>query len=207
MLKTDSKATMPAKEDTPKKEGDAGLSTEISKRSSISLQGIPQRSPDEISYESLPKFNLTLFQKLTDYKFNDELILQRALTRLAYAKENNLSEDDYMDAYATLGDAVIDVVVIERMVTLQKEHDKGVITTKKTDLVNMTRLRNLAAGLGLQNYVLWGKGEKQQHIWTSGRVLAESVEAICGAMYLDGGITAVRDFLEKTGFFCPKNMQ
>lgn len=161
----------------------------------------------EMPQESLTEFNLTLFQKLIDYRFNDELILRRALTRLAYAKENNLPEDDYMDAYATLGDAVIDVVVIERLVIVNKDHDKGVITTKKTDLVNMTRLRNLASGLGLQNYVLWGKGEKQQHIWTSGRVLAESVEAICGAMYLDGGIAAVRAFLEKTGFFCPKNMQ
>jgi dsRNA-specific ribonuclease len=154
----------------------------------------------DLPQESLTEFNLTLFQKLIDYRFNDELILRRALTRLAYAKENSLPEDDYMDAYATLGDAVIDVVVIERLVIVNKDHDKGVITTKKTDLVNMTRLRNLASGLGLQNYVLWGKGEKQQHIWTSGRVLAESVESICGAMYLDGGIAAVREFLEKLDF-------
>ena len=198
---------MPAQKSQP-----ARISRDRSVKKEITFEFSREAYPDitresDLPQESLTEFNLTLFQKLIDYGFNDELILRRALTRLAYAKENNLPEDDYMDAYATLGDAVIDVVVIERLVIVNKDHDKGVITTKKTDLVNMTRLRNLASGLGLQNYVLWGKGEKQQHIWTSGRVLAESVEAICGAMYLDGGIAAVREFLEKTGFFCPKNMQ
>ena len=200
---------MPAKNNKP-----AVISKDkaVRKAKATAFELSPAAYPDisrdtEMPQESLTDFNLSLFQKLIDYRFNDELILRRALTRLAYAKENSLPENDYMDAYATLGDAVIDVVVIERLVIVNKDHDKGVITTKKTDLVNMTRLRNLASGLGLQNYVLWGKGEKHQHIWTSGRVLAESVEAICGAMYLDGGIDAVREFLDKTGFFCPKNMQ
>ncbi|MDD4127985.1 MAG: ribonuclease III domain-containing protein [Methanomicrobium sp.] len=151
------------------------------------------------------KNNLEFFQKKIGYTFSDESLLVRALTRHAFGKEKNLADYDYMDAYATLGDAVIDVVVILRLIETGN-HEKGIITTKKTDLVNMTRLRNLAESLGLQNYVIWGKGERQQHIWTSGRVLAECMEAVSGAIYLDGGITAVKEFLTRVGFFCKKNL-
>lgn len=151
------------------------------------------------------EFNLEMFQKKIGYFFSDEKILIRALTRHAYAKEKGLFDYDYMDAYATLGDAIIDIVVIARLIE-NGEHDKGIISTKKSDLVNMTRLRNLAESLGLQNYVIWGKGEKQQHIWTSGRVLAECIEAISGAIFLDGGLAAVNEFLTRSGFFCQKNL-
>ncbi|MDD3407039.1 MAG: ribonuclease III domain-containing protein [Methanomicrobium sp.] len=157
------------------------------------------------SENSDDNFSIVLLQRKINYNFADQNLLIRALTRHAYAKENSLADYDYMDAYATLGDSVIDVVVILRLMELG-DHEKGIITTKKTDLVNMTRLRNLAESLGLENYVIWGKGEKQQHIWTSGRVLAECMEAVTGAVYLDGGINAVKEFLTYVGFFCKKNL-
>ncbi|MBP2132741.1 ribonuclease-3 [Methanomicrobium sp. W14] len=137
------------------------------------------------------------------YKFRNRNLLLRALTRHAYAKENSLKDSDYMDAYATLGDAVIDVVAISYLIN-EGEHEKGVISAKKADLVNMSSLRSLAESMELEKYVLWGKGEQRQHIWTSGRVLAECVESISGALYIDGGIDSVREFLEGTGFFSVK---
>lgn len=158
-----------------------------------------------IELESIDNRSLEYFQKKIGYNFSDESLLLRALIRHAYGKENNLPKEDYMDAYATLGDAVIDVVVIMHIMQ-RGEHEKGIISIKKSDLVNMTRLRNLAELLGLQNYVFWGKGEKQQHIWTSGRVLAECIEAVSGAIFLDGGISAVEEFLTYVGFFCKKNL-
>jgi ribonuclease III len=137
------------------------------------------------------------------HPFANPALLQRALTRLAYAREQGLSDTDHMDALAVLGDAVIELAVIEDLV-LRGESDKGAITNKKTNRVNMLQLRMLAESLQIHRHVLWGKGEEAQHIWTSGRVLAECIEAVIGAVYLDGGVDAVRQVLREIAFLTPE---
>lgn len=132
------------------------------------------------------------------YTFQDRSLLERALTRLAYSLETGLPPEAHMDALATLGDAVIDVVVVEAVV-VGGAHDKGAISNLKMNLVNMTRLRGLAEDLSLEDYVRWGKGEAAQAVWTSGRVLAECMEALIGAIYLDGGIEAAAGVLRRLG--------
>ncbi|HDR72601.1 MAG TPA: ribonuclease III family protein [Methanoculleus sp.] len=140
-------------------------------------------------------------ERAMGYSFSDRRLLIRALTRLAYAKERGLDPAAHMDALATLGDAVIDVVVIQSLVAAG-EHDKGLITNRKTNCVNMTVLRRLAEQLSVETYVYWGKGEEAQGVWTSGRVLAECMEALIGAVYLDGGIDAAARVLAKIGLRC-----
>lgn len=132
------------------------------------------------------------------YAFTDRTLLLRALTRLAYALETGLPPAAHMDALATLGDAVINVVVVEAVVA-GGAHDKGAITNRKMNLVNMSRLRALAEGIDLAGYVRWGKGEAAQRVWTSGRVLAECLEALIGAVYLDGGMEAAAGVLRRLG--------
>jgi len=132
------------------------------------------------------------------YAFTDRTLLLRALTRLAYALETGLPPAAHMDALATLGDAVINVVVVEAVVA-DGAHDKGAITNRKINLVNMSRLRALAEDLDLADHVRWGKGEAAQRVWTSGRVLAECLEALIGAVYLDGGMEAAAGVLRRLG--------
>ncbi|HQD25159.1 MAG TPA: ribonuclease III domain-containing protein [Methanoculleus thermophilus] len=132
------------------------------------------------------------------YAFTDRTLLLRALTRLAYALETGLPPAAHMDALATLGDAVINVVVVEAVVA-DGAHDKGAITNRKMNLVNMSRLRALAEDLDLADHVRWGKGEAAQRVWTSGRVLAECLEALIGAVYLDGGMEAAAGVLRRLG--------
>ncbi|WP_317137678.1 ribonuclease III domain-containing protein [Methanochimaera problematica] len=138
-------------------------------------------------------------EKKIGYNFKNREYLIRALTRHSYSKERDLPENDYMDAYATLGDAVIDVIVIKFIID-SGEHEKGSITLKKTNMVNMSSLRKLGEKLDIHENVLWGKGERQQEIWTSGRVLAECMEAIAGAVFLDGGLEVVFEMLKKIDF-------
>ena len=134
------------------------------------------------------------------YTFQDRKLLRRALTRRARAQEEESPDSGrHMDALATLGDAVIDTVVLETLYAAGIS-DKGEMSVAKMNLVNMSSLRRLAESLGLSGYVLWGKGEAGQHVWTSGRVLAECMEALCGAVYLDGDIGAVKDVLERLSF-------
>jgi ribonuclease-3 len=134
------------------------------------------------------------------YQFRDRALISRAMTRLAAAKEEGKGDGCSMDALATLGDAAIDVVVLEHLIAGGIE-SKGELSLTKVNMVNMTVLRRLAESFGLHRYVTWGKGESGQEIWRSGRVLAECMEAVCGAAYLDGGTEAVHRILVNLGFF------
>jgi len=122
------------------------------------------------------------------------------LTRYAHSKEQNLGPDTHMDAFATLGDAVIELIVLDTLVCAGVT-EKGEISKMKMNCVNMSVLRALAERISLQKFVYWGKGETHMQIWTSGRVLAECMEAIIGAAYLDGGVAGARDVLQNCGFF------
>jgi ribonuclease-3 len=66
----------------------------------------------------------------------------------------------------------------------------------------MTVLRQLAERMNVEDYVFWGKGEEAQAVWTSGRVLAECMEALIGAVYLDGGTGAAERVLKEIGLIC-----
>jgi ribonuclease-3 len=144
------------------------------------------------------RWNPGVVEERIGYTFNDRSLLERALTRLAYTLEAGLPPDAHMDALATLGDAVINVAVVEAVVA-GGAHDKGAISNRKMNLVNMSRLRGLAEALDLGAYVRWGKGEAAQAVWTSGRVLAECLEALVGAVYLDGGMRAAAGVLRHLG--------
>lgn len=138
--------------------------------------------------------NIEKLEKKMGYGFMDKKLIKRALTRRSFAKEHDLSGNDHMDALATLGDAVLDVIILSRMID-RGEYDKGVLSTDKMDTVNMSRLRQHAEDLRLEQFVRWGKGEASNHVWTSGRVLAECLESLVGAIYLDGEMEAARNFL------------
>ena len=135
-----------------------------------------------------------LYEKI-GYTFQNEQYLEHAMTRTAYARENETPMNETMDSLAVLGDAVLDLVVIVRLME-EGEYDKGEITRRKIDAVNMTVVRRFAEKLGLPDYMKWGKGESRMKIWTSGRVSAECFEALMGAAYLDGGVPAAKTILD-----------
>ncbi len=138
-----------------------------------------------------------LYEKI-GYTFKNEEYLDHAMTRTAYAREHETPMRETMDSFAVLGDAVLDLVVIEEIIA-SGEYDKGEITRKKIDSVNMTVVRKIAENLGLPSYMRWGKGEARMQIWTSGRVSAECFEALIGAAYMDGGIGAAVQIIDTVG--------
>ena len=142
--------------------------------------------------------HISEFYESIGYHFQNEDYLIHALTRTAFARENNIPLEYTMDYLAVLGDAVIEILVIEDVISAGVT-EKGEITRLKIDRVNMSALRHIGEVLELPDLVLWGKGETSMHIWTSGRVLAECFEALMGAVYMDGGMGAARTVFETVG--------
>jgi len=139
-------------------------------------------------------------EEVIGYSFADPGILNRALSRKAYCQEQGYADTGHMDALATLGDAVIELLILTRLVE-QGGSDKGEISVEKMDLVNMSILRRAGETIHLHEYIHWGNGERRMHIWSSGRVLAECIEALVGAVYQDGGLSAAGHVMENIGLF------
>ena len=135
--------------------------------------------------------DISEFYERIGYTFQNEDYLIHALTRTAFARENTIPLDYTMDYLAVLGDAVIEILVIQDIIA-SGVTAKGEITRLKIEQVNMSVLRAIGEKIELPDLVLWGKGEISMQIWTSGRVLAECFEALMGAVFMDGGMDAAK---------------
>ncbi|MDN7026071.1 ribonuclease III family protein [Methanoculleus sp. FWC-SCC1] len=133
--------------------------------------------------------DLAALERLLDYTFRDRSLLERALTRPAYAREQGLYEDAHQEALATLGDAVVTVIVIQSIMA-RGISKKGEITAEKMKLVSLLPLNEVGRAMRLQEFIRFGRGEAKQEIWRYSDALTETLEAIAGAVFLDSGMAA-----------------
>ena len=131
-----------------------------------------------------------------EYSFVDKTILNRALTRKAYALEqrqrNQACEDQ--EIFRTLGDAVLKAVLVDLLIQSGcKTRDE--ITRKKIELEREESLAKIGCELGIVESILLGVGEKKQRANEEPYVLAETFEAVIGAIYLDGGYDTAKKII------------
>src|SRR5436309_655508 len=124
------------------------------------------------------------------HRFRDPALLERALTHASYANENPPTSDH--EPLALLGDAALGLVVAEHLFAADPGAPVGVLTPRRAELVSGERLARWAAELDLGALVRLGRGEEQ----TGGRrresILATTLEALLGAIYLEAGLEGVR---------------
>lgn len=124
------------------------------------------------------------------HRFLDPALLERALTHASYAHEHPPSANH--DRLAFLGDAVLGLVVAEHVIVADPDAPVGVLTPRRAEVVSSARLARFALVLELPPLLRLGRGEEQ----TGGReresILATTLEAVLGAVYLDGGLDAAR---------------
>jgi ribonuclease-3 len=129
--------------------------------------------------------------------FRNPALLERALTHSSYANEQTPGGVPFADneRLEFLGDAVLDFIAGAWLYDKFPEYDEGRLTSMRAALVRVSTLADFARQLGLPDHLKLGKGE----IDTGGRnranILGDTFEALLGALYLDQGIEAVRDFL------------
>jgi ribonuclease III len=126
--------------------------------------------------------------------FKDMLLLQRALTHRSYLNEHpdaNLQDNERLEF---LGDAVLDFIAAEWLFERFPDLDEGTLTRLRAGMVRNETLASYSAALGLGDLLLLGKGEEEHGGRSRLSNLGSTFEAFCGALYLDQGLEAVRQF-------------
>ncbi|NLK74896.1 MAG: ribonuclease III [Clostridiales bacterium] len=137
---------------------------------------------------------LTLERKI-QYQFSDISLLFRALTHSSYANEMRLSKDKNNERLEFLGDAVLELVTSEYVFKKHQNLSEGELTKMRASIVCEQTLSACARDLSIGKFLFLGKGEDA----TGGRerdsILSDAMEAIIGAIYLDGGFTNAKEFI------------
>lgn len=120
-------------------------------------------------------------------KTRNENLYERALTHSSYAYENNEKNNERLEF---LGDAVIEVLMSEYLFNKHKDGDEGLMTKKRAQAVCEEALFHYATQAGLPKYLKLGKGESNKG--ASQAIIADSFEALFGAIYLDQGLKITR---------------
>ena len=129
--------------------------------------------------------------------FRDPSLLERALTHRSYLNEHlELALDDN-ERLEFLGDAVLDFVTGAWLYNRFPEMREGRLTSLRAALVKTDALAALALRIGLDEHLRLGKGEAESGGRGRISLLADAFEAVLGALYLDQGLGAVREFLER----------
>jgi ribonuclease-3 len=128
------------------------------------------------------------------YKFRNGLLLAEALTHPSISLERkNYPFDNQRLEF--LGDAVIQVVVTEQLYRLYPDFSEGKMTKLRTRIVSRTALKIRAQELDLGRYLMMGRGEEASGGRERASTLADAFESVVGAIYLDGGFDAARNFV------------
>ena len=124
------------------------------------------------------------------HAFQNPDLLREALTHRSFANEIAGSRDN--ERLALLGDAVLSLVVAERLLAIAPAEPVGVLTPRRAALVSGENLAHWAAALDLGAHLRLGRGEEQMGGRGKESVLATALEAVLGVVYLEGGLDEVR---------------
>jgi ribonuclease-3 len=134
------------------------------------------------------------FQERLEYRFRDESLLRLALTHPSIAHEQNLALP-HNQRLEFLGDAVLGMILSRELFEKFPDADEGSLTKSRAKLVNTTTLAAHGREIGLGAQLLLSKGEENAGGRDRASALADAFEAVLGAIFLDGGFDAVRDFV------------
>ena len=131
------------------------------------------------------------------YHFNNITLLQNALAHSSYANEryhNPLMSNERLEF---LGDSVLGMLVADHLYRTFPDRPEGELTRMRADMVCESTLASVANRLGLGQHLLLGKGEEQGGGRSRNSILADAVESVIAACYLDGGMDAAVQFVQK----------
>lgn len=143
----------------------------------------------------MSKQDIAGLEKSLGYIFKNKELLIEALTHRSFAHENPDKADSYNERLEFLGDSVLGFVIVECLFSLKSQLTESVMAKAKSYLVKEAILSEIAGSISLGKYLRFGKGEEATGGRTKRSLLADAVEAVLGAVYLDGGYKKVRELV------------
>ena len=129
------------------------------------------------------------------YRFRDRELLRTALTHSSYANERHADQTQSYERLEFLGDSILGLVTAEFLYAHEPALPEGQMTRLRAELVCEASLHKTALALSLGDYMRLGKGEEHTGGRTRPSILADMVEAIIAAIYLDSGMREARRFI------------
>ena len=143
------------------------------------------------------KMNTEQLEQTIGYCFSDKTLLTQALSHSSYANEHKAHGAQDNERLEFLGDSVLEVVSSEFLYLTFPEMPEGELTKLRASLVCEATLAFCARQFDLPDYLLLGKGEEQTGGRRRNSIVSDALEALIGAIFLDGGIDCARSFIRR----------
>ena len=146
--------------------------------------------------------NLDTLEQIIQYRFGDHGLLAQAMTHRSWAHEqvSPRAQKDarnlHNEALEFLGDSVLGLIVADYLFRAYPHASEGELSRMKHRLVSAPTLAKAAAELRLGEFLRFGRGEEKSGGRRKHALLADVFEAVTGAIFLDGGLEAARDFVD-----------
>lgn len=151
----------------------------------------------ENEVKEMAKGNLKQLEQKIGYEFKNKDFLKQAMTHSSFANEQRLDKLSNNERLEFLGDAVLELVSSEYLYLNDPDMPEGDMTKRRASMVCEQALAFCTREIDLGSYLLLGKGE----ILTGGRerasIISDAMEALIGAIYLDGGFANAKEFILK----------
>lgn len=140
---------------------------------------------------------ITEFESIIGYTFENKNLIKQAFSHSSYANEKRMNKTANNERLEFLGDAVLELISSEYIYKAYASMPEGEMTKTRASMVCEPTLALCARDIHLGDYLLLGKGEDA----TGGRerdsILSDAMEAVIGAIYLDGGFTNAKEFIHR----------
>lgn len=138
---------------------------------------------------------LSILQNIIHVKFKEKTLLNRALIHRSYVNESSTDKIKDNERLEYLGDSVLGLIVNEYLFKRFEDYPEGDLAKIKSAVVSEATLAKVARDINLGTYLLMGKGEELSGGRDRSSILANSFEALIGAVYLDSGLRECRRFI------------
>ena len=141
--------------------------------------------------------NFLELQDKIGYEFKQEKLLRQALTHSSFANEKHLRKHSDNERLEFLGDAVLEIVSSDFLYKAYPDKSEGDLTKLRASLVCEPTLAICTREMELGKYLFLGKGENLTGGRNRNSILSDALEAVIGAIYLDGGFEHAKTFIHK----------
>jgi len=139
--------------------------------------------------------DFSTFEKKINISFKDKSLLKQAFIHRSYINENKGSGLEHNERLEFLGDAVLELVVTDYLYVKYPAQPEGELTAYRSSLVNSNTIAEAATKLKINDYLLLSRGEAKDMGRARLYILANTFEAVIGAIYLDQGYDVAKEFI------------